>query len=336
VWDKVCAEHGNCMGKKCVHYDKCFWQQAKRRMNSGNILIVNHALFFSDLALRMAGVNYLPKYDLLILDEAHTVEDVAGDHFGLKITEGGIRYQLRMLYDPRKGKGLLSVHGSCANDAIRDVVELHDRAEQFFERCIAWQDNNGRGNGRIHEPNWVANDLSPKFSDLAKHLKEMLTKLEREEEISEVSSHAARAAMTAETLDAILQHKVPDAVYWMEVAGRTPKRVSLHAAPINVAEGLRKYLFEKMHSVVMTSATLCAGSTKHRPAARTTEESAATAIDPAFAYIKSRLGVVREKTFQLGSPFDYEKQATLYIHEDLPEPNDTNRFLPAACERILQ
>src|SRR5271154_7184161 len=77
VWDKVCAEQGNCLGKKCNFYQGCFWQAAKRRMNLGNVLVVNHALFFSDLALRMSGVNYLPKYDLLILDEAHTVEDVA-------------------------------------------------------------------------------------------------------------------------------------------------------------------------------------------------------------------------------------------------------------------
>src|SRR3954469_5876269 len=163
VWDKVAAEHGNCLGKKCKFYEGCFWQAAKRRMQGGNILVVNHALFFSDLALRMAGVNYLPKYDLLILDEAHTVEDVAGDHFGLKISEGGLRYQLRALYEPKRGKGLLSVHGAKANDAIRDVVELHERSEAFFERCIRWQDARGRGNGRIHEPNWVENDLSPKL-----------------------------------------------------------------------------------------------------------------------------------------------------------------------------
>src|SRR5262245_34184495 len=66
VWDKVCAEHGNCLGKKCPHYNKCFWQAAKRRMQGGRILIVNHALFFSDLSLRMAGVQYLPKYDAVI------------------------------------------------------------------------------------------------------------------------------------------------------------------------------------------------------------------------------------------------------------------------------
>ncbi|CAA9393611.1 MAG: DinG family ATP-dependent helicase YoaA, partial [uncultured Phycisphaerae bacterium] len=84
VWDKVCAEQGNCMGKRCRFYERCFWQSAKRRMQVGNILVVNHALFFSDLALRAAGVNYLPKYDAVILDEAHTVEDVAGQHFGLE------------------------------------------------------------------------------------------------------------------------------------------------------------------------------------------------------------------------------------------------------------
>ena len=99
VWDKVCAEHGNCLGKRCPHYEKCFWQAAKRRMHGGNILVVNHALFFSDLALRAAGVSYLPKYDLVILDEAHTVEDVAAQHFGLKISEAAIRYTLRNLYD---------------------------------------------------------------------------------------------------------------------------------------------------------------------------------------------------------------------------------------------
>src|SRR5437868_7744861 len=149
VWDKVCAEHGNCLGKRCKFYEDCFWQAAKRRMHSGNILIVNHALFFSDLALRMAGVNYLPKYDLAILDEAHTVEDVAGQHFGLKLSESSIRYNLRMLYDIRRGKGMLSTHGSCANDAIRDIVDLSDLIDEFFDSIVRWQETAGRGNGRV-------------------------------------------------------------------------------------------------------------------------------------------------------------------------------------------
>src|SRR3954452_9192861 len=177
VWDKVCAEHGNCLGKRCRHYEGCFWQAAKRRMQSGNILVVNHALFFSDLALRAAGVNYLPKYDAVVLDEAHTIEDVAGQHFGLEVSEAGLRYQLRHLYDPKRGKGVLNTHGSRANAAIADVIDLHERVERFFERCISWQQEHGRVNGRVHEANFVPNDVSPKLRDLSLHLKEMMTEV---------------------------------------------------------------------------------------------------------------------------------------------------------------
>ena len=257
VWDKVCAEHGNCLGKRCGFYEKCFWQSAKRRMNSGNVLVVNHALFFSDLALRMAGVNYLPKYDLVILDEAHTAEDVAGQHFGLKISEAGLRYALRNLYDSKRGKGVLSTHGARANDAIRDILELEDRIDGFFDRCIDWQERQGRGNGRIHQPNIVQNDLTPKLRDLSLHVKALLIDNDNEEEVSELTSRADRVTVLGETLEAIIGQTMPDAVYWMDIAGRTPKRITLNAAPINVGEGLKRELFEKLRSVVMTSATLC-------------------------------------------------------------------------------
>jgi Rad3-related DNA helicase/REP element-mobilizing transposase RayT len=263
VWDKVCAEHGNCLGKKCPFYNNCFWQGAKRRMQSGNVLVVNHALFFSDLALRMVGVNYLPKYDVVVLDEAHTVEDVAGQHFGLKLTEAGLRYTLRNLYDAKKGRGTLSVHGSKANDAIRDIIDLNEIAEGFFERCVTWQENYGRGNGRIREKEIVENDLSPKLRDLSLHVKAMLVDIENDEEVSELTAVSAKISAMAETADAILGQKMDDAVYWMDIAGRTPKRVSLHAAPIDVGEGLRRELFGKLPSVVMCSATLCtSGETK--------------------------------------------------------------------------
>ncbi len=259
VWDKVCAEHGNCLGKKCGFYEKCFWQTAKRRMNGGTILVVNHALFFSDLALRMAGVNYLPKYDAVIFDEAHTVEDVAGEHFGLKVSEAGIRYMLRHLYDTRRGRGVLSVHGAAANDAIMDVVELTSRVEGFFERVIHWQERQGRSNGRVHEKSIVENDLSPKFRDLGLHLKALLASLENEAEILEISTQSDKVTGMADTVDAILNQTLADAVYWIDITGRSPKRVSLHAAPVNVSEGLRRHLFAKTKSVVLTSATLCAG-----------------------------------------------------------------------------
>jgi Rad3-related DNA helicase/REP element-mobilizing transposase RayT len=265
VWERVCAEQGNCLGKRCTFYKDCFWQAAKRRMQGANVLVVNHALFFSDLALRMAGVNYLPKYDLAVLDEAHTVEDVAGDHFGLKLSEASVNYQLRTLYDVRRGKGMLSTHGAAANDAIRDVLDLHEISQNFFARIAHWQETSGRSNGRVHEPNIVPNDLTPKLRDLSKHLKEMMTKLKDDEEVTEVGAMSEKVTTMAQAVEAILAQSIEDAVYWFEVSGRTPKRVSLHAAPVNIAEGLRRELFGKLSSVVLTSATMCTSSASKPP-----------------------------------------------------------------------
>ncbi len=325
VWDKVCAEAGNCLNKKCPFYKDCFWQAARRRMTGANVLVVNHALLFSDLALRMAGVSYLPKYDLLILDEAHTVEDVAGQHFGLKVSEAGVRYALRVLFDARRGKGTLTAHGSLADDAVKDVLGLNDAADLFFGRCADWHAAAGRGGGRIREADVVPNDLSPRLRDLSLHLKAMLTSITDEAAVAEVTNAAAKISTLAEATAAIMAQAIPDAVYWMDVAGRGPaKRVTLNAAPVNVGDGLRKYLFDATRSVVMTSATLCTGHAGHRGGGQ---------AHP-FAYIQSRLGIKDAETLLLGSPFDYAKQATVYLETGLPEPSDTLRFLPAACDRI--
>jgi ATP-dependent DNA helicase DinG len=327
VWDRVCAEHGNCLGKKCRYYKECFWQDAKRRMLSGDILVVNHALFFSDLALRISGVNYLPKYDVAILDEAHTVEDVAANHFGLNISEYRLRYQLRTLYDPKRGKGLLSTHGKIVNDSIDTIVEIHERMEEFFDRCLDWQQQKGRENGRIHEPGIVQNNLTPLLSELAKRIRAILPGLENMEELSELTAMAEKVDMLGYELDAIVSQKMPDAVYWMERGGRLRRNISLRASPINVAEGLRMHLFEKLSSVIMCSATLCTNK------AQSGSEDGA---DPAFSYMVSRLGAAGAKTLALGSPFDYAKQATLYIESDLPDPNEAGKFAPAACAKILE
>ena len=177
-------------------------------MQSGNILVVNHALFFSDLALRAAGVNYLPKYDAVILDEAHTVEDVAGEHFGLEVSESRhplpapppLRPQARQRHaqharrprqrrDPRRRR------------AARARRAVSSSAASTGNRPI------GRANGRVHEANFVENDLSPKLRDLAKHLKAMLTKVDDEEEIAEIGSLADKVAVMGQTLEAVMSHR---------------------------------------------------------------------------------------------------------------------------------
>jgi ATP-dependent DNA helicase DinG len=207
----------------------------------------------------------------------------------------------------------------------------------------------------VHEKNVIHNDLSPKLRELGKHIKSIVSTLsdDEEAEASELTTVAEKVKGMAEAVEAILGQSLEDAVYWFEVSTRTPRRVGLHAAPVNVAEGLKRQLFDAVPSVVMTSATLCAGKstvkpshTKHgRDAGVTGTATGDTGVspvlnapedlDPAFAYIVSRLGVASCRTLQLGSPFDYAKQATLYVETGLPEPGDATRFLPAAGERIL-
>jgi ATP-dependent DNA helicase DinG len=194
----------------------------------------------------------------------------------------------------------------------------------------------------------VPNDLSPKLRDLVKHLKELISTLSDEAEVSEIGSMAEKVAGMALAIDSILGQTIEDAVYWFEISGQTPRRVSLHAAPINVAAGLKRYLFDRVRSVVLTSATMCttAPRSSHGPDASATGnasrgtgvapvQTSRPAVEPSFHYIASRLGVEHAHTLQLGSPFDYHRQATLYIETDLPDPSETARFLPAACEKIL-
>jgi len=131
---------------------------------------------------------------------------------------------------------MLSVNKSLAKDAIRDVIDLTEQTENFFDRCLGWHENFGRGNGRVRDKEVVENDLSPKLRDLALHIKAMLTEIKSEEELSELTAAAQKASNSAEVVDAILKQTMPDAVYWMDVGGRGQKKVTLHAAPVNVAE----------------------------------------------------------------------------------------------------
>src|SRR6266850_450844 len=107
VWDFVQSDTHNCMGKKCPTYEKCFYQMARRRMENGDLLVCNHALFFSDLALRSQNVGFLPPYQHVILDEGHAAEEVAAEHFGVSLGEGRVRHVLGLLYQPRTHKGFL-------------------------------------------------------------------------------------------------------------------------------------------------------------------------------------------------------------------------------------
>src|SRR5207302_1341622 len=143
VWDAVESDGHNCLGRNCPDHERCFYFKARRQVHNANILVVNHALFFTDLALRRSNVSILPKYQVAILDEAHTLEDVAAEHMGLQVTRGQIDYQLNKLYQVRLksgGKmetGLLTFHGTY--QSMQQVESTRHAVEEFFQEVNAWR-----------------------------------------------------------------------------------------------------------------------------------------------------------------------------------------------------
>src|SRR5262245_52157269 len=159
VWDEVESDSVNCLGRQCPTYKECFYYRARRRVQHAQILVVNHALFFSDLALRASGASILPNYDVVIFDEAHNLESVASDHLGVNLSSGQIEYALGKLYSERTRRGLL-VHHRLA-DAQDEVRACRMRAEEFFDELCEWIELRSKPTLRVDEPGIVDNPLSP-------------------------------------------------------------------------------------------------------------------------------------------------------------------------------
>ena len=341
VWDRVMSDSGNCMGRRCPTYDKCFYQNARRRMERGDLLVVNHALFFSDLALRSAGVGFLPPYDHVILDEAHTVEDVAADHFGLRVSEAKVRLLLGALRHRRTGKGFLATLEPKADHALTDralqaVVDGEYAADVFFDALEQYHRSHLQGSGRLSEANVVENVLSEALDVMSLCLKAMRDKVDSEADRFELSGYASRCDEAAAQLKALIEQSQPASVYWLECGqkGRT-RRLALCCCPVDVGPLLRERLFEAKGptgdplGVVLTSATL---------ATRTGDTLGDDGDDAnPFEHIQRRLGCPQAKTLLLGSPFDYHRQAQLIIRQDMPQPNDgkfTRYLVPAIADCV--
>ncbi len=317
VWDEVASDHGNCMGRSCPLYKKCFYYQARRRIQHAQVLVVNHALFFTDLALRRQKASILPKYEVVVFDEAHTMEAVAGDHLGLSVTQGQVDYTLRRLYNDHTNRGLLAHHKF--GDTQKEVWGCRDQASAFFDRLAAWLDGQPKSNGRVRKPGAVPDLLSPRLTRLAASVRRHGEDIPQPEQRQDFTAAANRLQALAQGIDDWLRQLLPDSVYWIERSlGRRRPRITLSAAPIEVAPILRQHLFTQTPSVVMTSATLATGGHK-----------------PSFEFFQSRIGADQAETLALGSPFDYQRQAKLILPEGMPDPaEDGPRYERAATEMI--
>ena len=364
VWDAVAAESDLCTRLKCPHFDRCFVFAARRRAAEADVVVVNHHLLASDLAVRIASDNWqeaavLPPYRRLILDEAHHLEDVAAQHLGMQVSMLGVQRLLGRL--ERNGRGLLptlaaelSTHEDLLGAASRDLlgrtvldalVAARRWADELFGRLARRLDaeqaatpvlrltDSFAGDGVWREGLDVALDnLLIAFSKLRDGVETIADRLSiddpaemRTRLIGELRGVVRRLDSAAEGLKATLQPvgyrpPVGPAVRWMERRGRRTPNLTLSAVPLDLAPVLKEALFDRVETVVLTSATLAAGGE--------------------FTFLEERLGLslppsrvtVREI---LPSPFDFGAQCVFGIPTDIPEPRDDESGHGAAVSRVL-
>jgi ATP-dependent DNA helicase DinG len=312
VWDEVKSDHGNCLGRKCPTHNDCHFYKARRRVWNADVIVVNHALFFSDLALRREGASVLPDYDVVIFDEAHTLEQVAGEHLGVSVTNGQVLYSLGKLFNESKQKGLF-VHHDVPQGAEM-VIRLRHLAGNFFETVQTWYDRQQPGNGRARQPLGLSNPLGPELRKLATDIRVYSARIKAEEQKIELTSAADRLDGLSGSIDCWLKQTLADSVYWVEVSGRQRQTVRLVCAPIDVGPVLRDELFSEVDTAILTSATLSVGQGD-------------------FLFFRQRIGLTGGTELKLGSPFNYREQVRLVLADRMPDPNDA-AYEGAACERI--
>ncbi|MCD9185446.1 MAG: DEAD/DEAH box helicase [Pyrinomonadaceae bacterium] len=320
-WSRINAKSETCLGQKCPDFEPCYITKMRERAEDADIVIVNHHLFFADLNVR--GNQYgkvLPDYGAVIFDEAHLIEDIAADYFGVQISS----FQIDELV--RDADSLPITDAVVSRDLTKLSAKIIGLADQFWTRFIQTRNNQeGRfpllpnsfaqkmKSGEIH-----ATPLGEAYFALDGALERLENGVDvYAEKMPEAESLLKRVRQTRFDLDFICKQSEKNYVYWLEKRGRG---MFLRASPIDVSSLLNEKLFEKTETVVLTSATLSANGK--------------------FDFIKERLGLEPKKTDTLVAPsaFDYKKQAIIYIPKAMPDPRapEYNQMAAAEIVKLLQ
>ena len=324
VWDEVASDSSNCMGRQCPRHSDCFYYQARRRMQHANVLVVNHALFFSDLSLRKLGVSILPEYHTVVFDEAHTVEAVASEHMGLGVSSRSVEYVLNKLFNDRTNKGLLVKNNY--SRAQQQVLECHFQSDQFFDDVLAWQRKQERNEQRVamttrvREPHFPEGQLSESLVQLAKLVRSAGNSISNETEKKDFTSAYDRLIALAAEIDSWRQQSMDNAVFWIETTFSRKARpnVRLLAAPVDIGPMMREFLFDETPCTVLTSATLAVGE------------------DQSFEFLQNRIGLTKCQTRKLSSPFDYQSQCELILFRGVADPAADRQLNERQCVEIIQ
>lgn len=331
IWARVRRDRDICQGARGPFWEGCLYRRDLARSRDAELLIVNHALFFLDMK---SGGRILPPHSVVILDEAHRVEESVTAQLGFSLSDRSVARLLLDLGERKRGRrprrpGRGPEDGGGLFPGI--VARLEEAAAEFFAQVHRLGTAGARAAGRpapegpegfgpvarVREAGAVDDRLRAPLMELEAALDERA----READPAEAPAFASLGARTRdlrERLTLFLEQRVPDAVYWVECAARQ-KGAALHVAPIEVAHTLRPRLFEDGRQVVLTSATLAAGGS--------------------FSHLRRRLGIVSASEAILGSPYDFEKQALLYLPAAMPDPaTDPDGFAEGVvreCRRLL-
>lgn len=326
LWHKLDARADACTGQKCSEWERCFITEMRRRAMESDIIIVNHHLFFADLAIKLqadgapdAGI--LPEASSVIFDEAHELEDVAGNYFGISVSNLRVEELARDVEQSMQHNHTMSASVSGALGSLRE------RSQLFFSLLPA-----GEGRFAFETRREFLEENGDEFIALNQALTRMAGELEAlQQKPEEVFNFVRRTQEIQVQLGFALESEDRNTVFWIERRGKFGssrrngttdsvrdqfhgrQHVFLQATPIDVGPILRECLWSKLECAVLTSATLAVGG--------------------GFDYIRRRLGMEHARELVLQSHFDYESQAVLYVPPDLPDPR-TPQFTTKASDRI--
>jgi ATP-dependent DNA helicase DinG len=333
LWHKLDARSDTCLGQKCSAFETCFITEMHRRAQESDIIIVNHHLFFADLAIKQASeyapdAGILPEVGAVIFDEAHELEDVAGSYFGVSVSNQRLEELARDVEASLMRSKMLSAA------VVGAVRSLRERSQLFFSVLPQ-----GEGRFAFENRREFMEENGDEFIGLQQSLQRLVSELQNlPSKAEEVFTFSRRAQELQVQLGFLMESEDHNTVFWIERRGRgfSPRRhrdtehakeaaeasrgamggrqnVYLQATPIDVAPILQRTLFEPLETAVLTSATLAVGG--------------------GFEYMRRRLGLEHVREVVLPSHYDYQKQALFYVPPDLPDPR-TPQFAAKAADCI--
>lgn len=354
AWGRINATPETCVGPRCADFNNCFFFQARRQAEAAHIVVVNHALLLADLS---SEANVLPPYDYVVIDEAHNLEEVATDQFGFSVNQdqllqflddlfqegganitGGLLAEIpRHFQDSAAGQGdfekateIVQKLGPVVTRARTSIYDTFNRLTVFVteEAEVSNYDPRLRLTPNVRKnPAWA--EVEQIWGNLSLQLKEigdellrldvLLGELKNAELVDyemlmlRVQSHLRYCTDVRIYMNFIIAGGNEELICWIS-QDRMRDLISLSAAPLSVADLLRSNLFEQKASTILASATMNVGGD--------------------FTYLKERLGLDEPEELMLESPFDYTKQALVYIPQDMPEPNHKG-YQPALEEAII-